>query len=834
MKKKCIEAVERAIGRTLSKEEVAAYDNRILEALDEFRRAKPKDYAVMSSQERLRAAADYAEEKHLADAALIRKRKMLSITANAKLKAAFNEELKRADTGAKAVGAVLKKINVYTLGVAPEYMSKAIVAMHAAHPRFFGLIENPEAVKLFATEVLSKADGSSGSKEMQAAAKAWLETIEEMRIRFNGDGGNIGKLDYGYLPTLHESTRIRNIGKDQWVNKVLGWLNRDRYINLDGSLMSDADVVTQILEPAYITITTGGINKREPGQFQGGGMRANRGSEHRVLHWKDADSYVAYNREFGKTSTFAAMAQHIQSLGRDIGLIEAMGPNPNHAFQVLNDIAKKQDGGLTKFAMRPVTAKQIYDVMSGEANMVEHQRFAEVSQAMRNYTTAAKLVGTAITSIADFATYFATTGYYGIGTVKAFTNLVQSMGKESRDFANVVGLATEGIIADMGHYMDTMLMETRMGKTTSFIADVTMRAQLLNMYTRWIRRAASTLLMSRLSEFSQQEWKALNKYDRARLEAKGVTEKDFSIWKMAELEDWRGAKMLTPESIRSISDEKFVAAGLDPVKTKDEAVSRLLGVITDEAHFASISPDIQARAITTGAARRGTLWGEIARTITLFKGFTISMMTRHLDRLINDPMSPASRLQYAATLIVGGTILGGVVTQLNQLRDGKDPLNMNPVEGEHGAKFWVKAAATGGGLGFAGDLVYQASVGGSQGGISTASNVASSLLGPVFGVGLEATDITLGNLGKALSGDDTKMAAEAVRFAYHNTPFIRLWYAKNVVDHAIMNDLMEAASPGYLARTQKRAMKGWGQDYYQDPTEMLPKRFPNLEAMIGQ
>ncbi|MCZ2996023.1 hypothetical protein NYY81_18505, partial [Acinetobacter baumannii] len=61
--------------------------------------------------------------------------------------------------------------------------------------------------------------------------------------------------------------------------------------------MNDAEL-TDFLGHAWTTLATGGANKMEPGQAAGNGMRANRGSESRQIHYKDAESFIAAQKAY--------------------------------------------------------------------------------------------------------------------------------------------------------------------------------------------------------------------------------------------------------------------------------------------------------------------------------------------------------------------------------------------------------------------------------------------------------------------------------------------------------------------------------------------------------
>src|SRR3546814_16852826 len=80
--------------------------------------------------------------------------------------------------------------------------------------------------------------------------------------------------------------------------------------------------VAEFLGEAWKTIATGGANKIEPGQFRGTGARANRGSDSRVIHFRDGDAYLDYQQQFGERAIYDVMTGHVQGVAKDIAAIE--------------------------------------------------------------------------------------------------------------------------------------------------------------------------------------------------------------------------------------------------------------------------------------------------------------------------------------------------------------------------------------------------------------------------------------------------------------------------------------------------------------------------------
>jgi hypothetical protein len=254
-------------------------------------------------------------------------------------------------------------------------------------------------------------------------------------------------------------------------------------------------------------------------------------------------------------------------------------------------------------------------------------------------------------------------------------------------------------------------------------------------------------------------------------------------------------------------------------------VSKLLGSIVDEAEYASLGSDLQTRAAVTRSTQKGTVEGEVLRSLMLFKGFPMAMISRHWGRVADQWRvgDKASSVGYAAGMMTSITAFGALAMQLKDLANGKDPRDMTT------PKFWGAAFAQGGGMGIFGDMLYTGFGGNNRAGVPNWMSFA----GPVFGSALEAIDLTAGNIGRAGQGKDTHFGAESVRFARSHLPFVNLWYAKAALDHAALHDLQEYLSPGYLARMQDRAHQDWNQSFFWRPGSGLPERSPDFSRITG-
>jgi uncharacterized protein YdcH (DUF465 family) len=815
MKPTCIKVVEAAIGRPLGAGESERIEGRMVENMRELARTDEK-WAAMSQSERLIAAAKRSLEVDTARAAKAAQRKALNIAAQAR--EAENLTSRAGELGGKnahhkALFERLRQLDNYITGVRSELFGSVIDALKAAEPRFLQLLENAKSVEAFVREVYGEKTGNAIAEK---GAKAYLETLENIRTRENAAGADIGKLDYSYLPQPHDTGAIVKAGKDAWVTKVFPKMARERFVKEDGAQMNDAEL-TQFLEHVYDTLATEGLIRRAPGAG-GRGSRASRFDEaHRVLHFKDAESYLSYFDEFGKGSVFESIHNHIGSHAKNIGMMEAFGANPASTYHLLKDVAQIEDSraagkpvtGVTKFLATP---DMVWETINGDTATPVNPRAAAIGRGIRNYLSATRLGGIMLSSINDAPTWLATARYNGVPLGNALKQFFASVGSGSIvDDAARLGLAVDSIAGEMQTWHAGNMRQDWTGK----LANTTMKLQLVESWTHRLRAGLGIMLQDRLATLKEKGWSELSSFDRDRMKAAGISEKDWQIWQAATPETIRGRQLLTANAIRDV--EGFTDAEVN------HATAAMLGFIDNEAKTAVLAPDAITRAAITQGAKAGTFGGELGRSVMLFKSFPLAMMLRNIDRLASIPTAQG-KIAYSMALMTTLTLFGALSLELKDLVAGRNPRDATT------GKFWGAAFAQGGGLGIFGDVLYTGIGGNSRAGNPNWTNLG----GPVLGGLADLGNVTLGNIGEKLQGKDAKAAAELLRFTRSNLPFLNLWYLKAAVDHMGLNDLQENVSPGYLARQRAAARRDWGTTYWWEPNELQPSNFPEMARAVGE
>ncbi|MCJ7050759.1 hypothetical protein LQG46_05745 [Klebsiella variicola] len=824
MRQECINAVQQAASRRLTQQEIQNIEDRIYRNMRQLARNDPASWRAMTDAERLRRAGQLAANELTNEAALKKRRVALTIAARQRLDA-FIKTYQGKDGKLEALNRTIafhadgksNFLSVESRGKATrDYaLSQIQEAFEAVDPRFFHLFEDEASVRDLVYEMRGQDTGNVRAKK---GAKAWAGVTELLRQRFNDAGGDIGYLENWGIPQHHSMEKVGRVPQDKWVSDVIGKLDRKYYIKDDGQLMSDAELKT-FLGEAYNTIATGGLNKLSDTGMRISGARSNRGNASRQIHFKDADSYLEYQREYGDRSLWEVMVGHLEGISKDIALVETYGPNPDHVFRsILDEVTAEQatanperTGRIKRLAN---STENLYNFIAGKTQPIANPHIARWSDNIRNWMVASRLGSALLASFSDLGTMYMSAKVANIPMNRLFMNQLEAMNPANRTElarARRAGLAMESLLGSVNRWaMDNM------GPSVSrWAATAVMRASGLTAWTDAHKRAYGVTMMGSLGEVVSRapDLRSLDDSDFRILKSKGITEQDFSVWKLAQQEDWGNGNttMLTPESIMRIPDAAVMHLGL-PERVRFEAMRRLLAAVSEEVDMAVITPGAREQLLTGGGLQRGTWKGELTRSVFLFKSFPISVVLRHWTRAMGMP-SAGGRAAYIAAFLASTTMLGALSQQLNDMASGRNPREM---VGKDAGKFWLGALLKGGGLGLYGDFLLSDHT-------RYGGGALASMLGPVAGLVDDVVKLAQGIPLNAVEGKPEQTGGDLVKLGKGLIPGANLWYAKAALDHMIFNQLQEYFSPGYLRKVEQRSKKQFNQTYWWRPQDVTPE-----------
>ena len=865
----CIENLARAVGRELDEDEVAAIYERVHKAALDIKAGRVEAGATNlagklaktlgtgkdATEDLVVAAARMAASELEAEASNLKRQAYLQAVKIGARKADIDRIEASGFKPLDAVSLLIArdysgKVNVASLeqievGYTTAYLRKLLPAWEALGNDFMGFFQD----RLKMVDLIKEIRGEDTGNALAArGAKAWREVAEELRQVFNQAGGNVGKLDDWGMPQHHSQERVARAGQQAWVDQILPLLDRSRYADeLTGQAWDDAQM-RDFLGKAWETIATDGNNKIIPGQFSGSGKRANRHAEHRQIHFKDAESLIGYWEAFGERTMVEIMTGHVKSMARDIAFVETLGPNPNLTYQTLRDEAilktaesliqsgKASDRIQAGEQLRAKATRldNLYDYASGKTKPVYRPWLKKTADAIANANVFGKLGSAAVTSFfGDKTMLEAVSHMNNLPMYQRWVNEISLMNpanEADRVLLQRQGLMLDSVRSGLQRFGDDLAQSG----TTGRIANAVMRLTGMQAVNDLRKGGFALTLMDAVGSQLKKgvEFSKLADSDVRALRNYGITDLDWSTWKLAQLDNLGGNhNVLTPDAIAKIPDDALRQANiigqadgaLEAEAARRAAIVKLLGVVNTESEFAIVTPGWKERALFHGSITRGTVPGEIWRSILQFKSFPWAFFQRGMDAVAN--MDGATSKAAMTAYIIGSTTLAGaMIMQTKEILAGKDPRKMAD---ENWYKFWGSAFIAGGALGFYGDFIYSANQ------TRFGSGPVEALAGPTVGPLMELALVQpLTAIRKNIEGKDSDLASQTLQDLKGFVPFSNAWYAKAAIDHLVWQQVFEQLNPGYLSSIRRRTAREYDQDWWWDLGTQAPQRLPDLGKAV--
>lgn len=814
----CIDAVAGELG--LDRSDV----REIAERIDKYRSRQVALGNVSRLDEKVRQFAQSEAERTRLAAALKRKQAALNVLIRQEIDADLATLKGQGTEPAWAVVAKLtglytgvknarKSASARRIALEGDWLGGMLAEFRKELPGMVEVLKRPKQSKGVLDDIVRewRQEGSTNNADAAKAAKILAKYAEAARIEANRAGANIGRLEGWGGPQSHDEGRLLRAGKDQWVRDLLDgkWLDLERSF---GEGVDEAEAA-QILSETWETIVTGQglrLTAKEKGQRVGPANLARSLEKHRVLHFKDADSWIAYNDQYGRGNVFTGMIDHLHGMARTVSMMQTFGPNPQVMLESVLEAERRaiREGGGSVQQKQKRLAKLDADLDA--ANGIIGRAFAEVmgdtfrpasltaakwGAGIRAVESMAKLGGAVISSVTDLVTYAHAMRFQGRGILESYAEGIGALfagksAQERRQISLMIGVGADAMLGDIhARYAAEDNMPGR-------ISGAMNRFFKLSGLTWWTDRLTTTfasMSSAHMAEQAGRSWDQLGGAYRMTLESHGIgAERWAHIQAMVTKEgDYRFVWPEKAREIEGLTDRDRRALELD-----------LRAFFADEAQFGIIQADDRTRMFTTQGTRPGSTMGEAIRFLMQFKSFPVAYTQKILAPAIRGRGVERQRdWGGIAHLIAMSTVLGYVaMTAKDALknRTPKDPTKYETI---------LAALAQGGGAGIYGDFLFGTAdrFGGS---------LYSKLAGPAIGTGADLYDLyTKSRQGDAGMGD-------LFWLGLNNLPLANLWYTRAALDLAVLNQMQEWISPGTLKRREKNIQRDFGQRYLVDPTPL--------------
>ncbi len=640
--------------------------------------------------------------------------------------------------------------------------------------------------------------GVTGSKEAAAIAGI-VRKYQRLAVdNLNRAGADIGDYDGWIARSSHDPDLIRRAGFEKWRDKIIPLL--------DDRTFDNAVDPEEFLKRIYNALTTGvhltgeGLQGFKDPEFSGPGNLAKRLSKPRILHFKDAASWLAYHREFSRGHLIDTVLRGLDQAARHTALMREFGTNPRAEFEAdlryLEETTRDRNpSAVEKLRARTKALASRFDEIDGTAQTPVNRQGARIASSVRAVEAMAKLGNVLFASVTDIPFKAAELRYQGIGLLQSYADgvaaLLRGRGRgEARDIADALRAGADGIVGTIAARFDSN--DTLPGIASKF-SNWFYRLSGLTYWTDAQKAGAELLMSRRLGQLRGKAWTALPEETRRVLGLYGI---DSADWRALDTVDWRQANnraYLTPD----------IALGLDervmPRAAREELAAKLAAFYADRADFAVPTPGARERAMLNLGTRRGTVEGEALRFMTQFKSFPVAAISKVAGRELHGGQGKVGAVAGIVHLIVGTTIFGYLAMVAKDLAKGRTP--RDPTD----PKTWLAAFVQGGGAGIYGDFLF-----------GDFNRFGRSLLASLAGPTLGQIDDVAELWSRFKRGDD--FGAQALRLAENNTPFINLFYTRLALDHLILFQIQEALNPGGLRRYERRVREQNGQSFFLPPS----------------
>lgn len=689
--------------------------------------------------------------------------------------------------------------------------------------KLLGLVQRGEQLPNIVKSMLGENTPNDLSNKF---GKQISEVFDSLHGRYKQAGGSIGKIP-NYFPQTHNAMKLKSRSFEEWRDNILPRLDRENMIDYDTGLpMSDSKLRAQ-MEADYRAITTNGLSELAERMDRGlvtrgvGGDVFKRKQQSRFYRFKDAESFLEYNREFGvgDEGLFEAIGQHIQSMARDIALMEKMGPKPNAMARYFDVLM--EEGGASRNQRNFVNG--MYGLVSGRLSdfgtLPLLYRFMEGSKALSRFL----LGGAALSAMPD-ATFVRMSlkmnGFDSVRGVKTYLNGLNPASpvtQRSMSRFTTVAQALQGLSLQSARFSDDLRYEGgKVVQTLNAVSSMIIRAGGLARMTEQGRMSVMSSVMGEFAEFgiNKTPYAKLNKDLKSTLKRFNISAKDYDVIVRASpyIDETTGGSFITGADIlnvRGVDRERLI----DIAANYDDMVTRMAEIAVNE-------PTLRTRAITTGAALapEAAVTGSGVRAIMsalgTFKGFPVTVMQNFVLPLARRAASgERADILNASEVLALTTLLGGAAYQAKAMARGEEARDMDD------PKFWFAAAMQGGGMGIFGDFLFDDY---SRFGHS----LASTLAGPVVGLYGDALRVVNGNYNRALEeGKESKFLADAWDVGNRYIPGATLWYARLPLERMLINsvdDLLDDGFQGKVRRRERQMQRNEGRGYWWRPGDKLP------------
>jgi hypothetical protein len=756
------------------------------------------------------------------------------------------------------------------LGAQKDWIGGAVLDMQrlaAENPQMQGLdrlFTQPAMARDWAIERFELTRGDAGksgrtNNPMALEIAKILQKWDKVRIdALNGEGAWIQ--DYsGYVTkTFHDPDRMRKAAnptgwmykgfteadRQKWASDTLQWIDAKRtFGTTEDADKKLAQMYGGLIDGTHMELQTADTGPIIPNV-------AGKVSAARELHFKDAESWLAYNQAYGRFQNPAeGWLYNMRSSANHYGLMKIFGSRPKENYgevyaYALNKTLGTPEGKDLK-DWKPALDNRFASV-SGESDRPVASAWSGIINGVMAVQRMAKLGLTPFAMLQDNVTIARELGRQGMSKMDRYGTMFSGYfegapNSEKREAAEFLHTGILGRLRGVAARFD--IGDARAG-TMARMENIFFKITGITAMTENKRADAERLMAYWMGKQRGKAFAELGPGETRTLQSFGIGDAEWALLHKAEWNRAGDEVYLTPDVATKISDADMQAyitgrgtiseraaarvppgvAG--PAEANAEAIARakqdlglkLWAYYSERGQFAVLEPGHKEKAILYQGTQSGSPLNNFLRLFLQFKQFPTTTITKAWGADVYGGARGMDRVTGIVELMVGSTIAGVMANYLNQFVKGQDP---NAPWKSHPYNAMISGFLRGGAASVYGDFLLGEWSRHGQQALETAVGPTFSQLNQVFEIWADLTHMKKG----------AATASLAARMARNNLPFANMIYTKSAIDYLVYNEFMEWLNPGYLDRMQRTMKDKSGTEFWLRPTQVHSQGLP---AALGQ
>lgn len=208
-----------------------------------------------------------------------------------------------------------------------------------------------------------RGETNKASPIAKVMAENIQRTYKDIKNKLSQLGVVVQDLDYGYLPQRASVAKItKNNGRTSFTQDLAGWIDLKK-MGLEESAPAEINKVMDTIYNTFLRLDNFGDLS-----FTGeGGSTLGKLKDKRVIHFKDAKSYIQYMDKYGAfENPLDAVLSNVRSMANLLGMFEQFGPDPEKTAATLLTHIKNPLEGMGAEANKKLGFVQL-NKLKGEA-----------------------------------------------------------------------------------------------------------------------------------------------------------------------------------------------------------------------------------------------------------------------------------------------------------------------------------------------------------------------------------------------------------------------------------------------------------------------------------